>query len=179
MKAITAGKLCCSPANWDIAFRIRPRVAFGSGHHYPGQLTLPSMHFVALIAMDARTNSTYDLFEFGKTLLRQGAVYLCTWGPDSERVHDIFDEASQEVLPEETDETVIMTTWHDSESLAEALYFGLRTTFPGRAYEPRCGTLLVVTIGNAAWSEQVDKWLADPEGSTAAVEAAGRVERGA
>jgi hypothetical protein len=42
-------------------------------------------------------------------------------GPDCERVHDIIDEVIVNRNPGETDEDVIMTTWHDDEALNEAL----------------------------------------------------------
>ena len=53
-------------------------------------------------------------------MLEQGIAYLCVWGTDCERVHDLFD---LERMPDEPKGRVVMTTWHSKESLSEALWF--------------------------------------------------------
>ena len=65
--------------------------------------------------------STIEISDIANWALDQGAVYVCVWGPDCERVHDIIDEVIVNRNPGETDEDVIMTTWHDDEALNEAL----------------------------------------------------------
>ena len=87
-----------------------------------------------------------------KKLIKSGLVYLCTWGKECEKIHDIFDEENfiMEINQEiETDnDSVIMTTWHKDESLKEALYFFLMNTSPTEKYYSECKTSLVVIIGN-------------------------------
>ena len=73
------------------------------------------------LAMNARPMSTIEISDIANWALDQGAVYVCVWGPDCERVHDIIDEVIVNRNPGETDEDVIMTTWHDDEALNEAL----------------------------------------------------------
>jgi hypothetical protein len=62
-----------------------------------------------------------------KDLIKSGLVYLCTWGKECEKIHDIFDEENirmeidQEI--ETDDDNVIMTSWHQNESIKETLFF--------------------------------------------------------
>ena len=59
----------------------------------PERLTLATEHFVCLLASDASQLSTKLVFRAAEQLLASGAVYICSWGPGCERVHDLFDEA--------------------------------------------------------------------------------------
>jgi hypothetical protein len=93
--------------------------------------------------------------------LAQGAVYLCAWGPDCERVHDIIDEVLVARNPDATDEDVIMTTWHDDETLEEALWFAVNSAYPAGVYEGTCETLLAITVGNKDWGSQIAKILSE------------------
>lgn len=58
-------------------------------------------------------------------LIAAGARYVCVWGEDCELWHDEFDWANLRsknfALPNERD--LVMTTWHDNESLAETMRF--------------------------------------------------------
>lgn len=121
----------------------------------PGNLKLPSLHFVLMIAMDAGHISAQALLNLAKWALCHGAVYICAWGPDCERLHDLIDRVIMESNSNETDETVIMTTWHDKESLDEALWFTLNTTCPATAYESTCGSTVVLCIGNDGWQSHL------------------------
>jgi hypothetical protein len=100
-----------------------------------------SQYFGLLIAFDARGVKWKAIEIVAEKLIGKGLVYLCAWGPDCERVHDAFDDASVELNAEPTDDDVIVTTWHSKEGLTEALWFLsiLRT--------PRVLMSIVVTIG--------------------------------
>ena len=91
----------------------------------PGDLSLTTPRFVCFIAWDARSASADEISRVAVGLLRQGAVYVCTWGPDCERVHDIIDEEHVCPNPSSDMSGVVMTTWHATESLAEAIRFAL------------------------------------------------------
>jgi len=85
---------------------------------------LPTGHFACLIAWDAQGASAHTVSDFIEPLLRAGASYFVCWWPGCERVHDIIDEVVSypdngfRVPPD----SCIMTTWHESESLQEALF---------------------------------------------------------
>ena len=78
-------------------------------------------HFTCFCAMDATHFSAEAISEFCSRLLQLGCAYLCTWGPDCERVHDIMDEIVIGGNPPNSEVGDVMTTWHAKESLEEAL----------------------------------------------------------
>src|SRR5882672_9273617 len=96
---------------------------------------LPKPHFACFIAWDARLASTDAVSALIKRLLDAGAAYISAWGPDCARVHDIADE-SRRFGMESGDQTasVVMTTWHEHESLEDALWFFLFNTFPDDSF---------------------------------------------
>ncbi len=67
---------------------------------------------------DSEQESVGEISRVAEVLLGSGGVYFCTWGNGCERVHDII-----EVDPDPADDSVVMTTWHDDETLDEALWF--------------------------------------------------------
>ena len=71
--------------------------------------------FVLFIGADASTASDYEITAYAQASVAAGCAYVCCWGPDCGRVHDLFDLAA-------IDQTVY-STWHDDERLVEALYF--------------------------------------------------------
>ena len=95
-------------------------------------------------------------------LLNRGAVYVCCWGTDCERVHDAIDTAA--IARNPSCDPVVMTTWHDEEPLAKAVFFALNCTSPDDGYAEGCDALLAVFIGNAAGADTVRAAFADPVG---------------
>jgi hypothetical protein len=123
----------------------------------PDSISLPTRHFVALLATDATGVNAAVLAEFSRRLLRAGCVYFCAWGPDCERVHDVFDGECFDVEP------VIMTTWHAEDSLDEALWYFVSCAFPDDGYRDTTRTALAISIGRPDWHEQIRRRLADLE----------------
>jgi len=93
--------------------------------------------------MDARSIDSGQIGELAEKMADKGLAYLCVWGPDCERVHDIFDEIEVQRDLEPTDDNVIMTTWHSAESLEESLWFFVNCAFPAEAYEQSCKEWIV------------------------------------
>jgi hypothetical protein len=114
--------------------------------------------FVAFTALDARRLSDDELHVLARTLLDQGCVYACAWGPESARVETAFDvvavQAELEGRPYVDD--VVMTTSHADESLDSALWFSLFAAFP-----PDLEARAVVAIADDEWYEQIGRRLAD------------------
>src|SRR6185503_1791190 len=102
-------------------------------------------HFACFVACDATGVDASVLKKFAESLLDAGCVYFSVWGPDCERVHDIFDSACIQ------DSHVIMTTWHDDESLDDAQWFFVVNTIPDERYDSTAGSGLCISIGNPAW----------------------------
>ncbi len=130
----------------------------------PRPLDLPAGNFACLIAWDARGAAADSVSAFIDTLLRAGACYFVCWGPDCERVHDIIDEmvsyqANDFGVPQES---FVMTTWHDSEPLREALWFFLVNSWPDEHYHDSTHVGLAISIGSSAWAAEIEEALGDP-----------------
>jgi hypothetical protein len=120
---------------------------------------LSSPRFVCL-AWDAEKTSDKTLALVANWLLDAGAVYLCCWGRDCERVHDAIDDADINKNP--SCEPVVMTTWHSKEPLDEAIYFALNIAWPDGEYAEGCGCVLAVCVANHEMAETVRAAFADP-----------------
>jgi hypothetical protein len=116
---------------------------------------LRSEHFCLLIAGDAEGVAGETILAFAGKTLKAGCVYACVWGPGCEFVHDRIDDRIIETGIETDDDSVVMTTWHDDESLEEALEFLVYTAVPGDAWNATCRASLVAVIGNEDWAAEV------------------------
>lgn len=56
-----------------------------------------------------------------------------------------------------------MTTWHDDESLDEALWYFLNAAFPADDYLDDCQAETIVVAGDNGWAGQIEKRLLDQE----------------
>ncbi len=121
----------------------------------PRILNLSSQYFTLLLACDARQISHDEIAKAATSLVEQGVVYVCSWGPDCQRVEDIFDEVIVGKNPDETVKSVIITTQHNDESLDEALWFLLNVAFAAEEYEKDCGAELIIVVANSEWTSQV------------------------
>jgi len=126
-------------------------------------LQLGSRYFLCLLAIDARASSDGDVLTLARWLLRLGAVFVCTWGPDCERVHDLVDQVDMELNPSSTVDSVVLTTWHADEPLSEALWFLLNAASPAENYLGDCRSALVITMGSSSWPGEVRSALSPPE----------------
>jgi hypothetical protein len=133
------------------------------------RVSLPSAHTVLLIVVDACGVSTDVIDRVADRLLRSGLVYVCVWGADCERVHDIFDEVhvAHEVLGDiqvddgrSEPDFALMTTWHARETLEEAIWFFIQCAFPP-GVELKTVSYVAVTIGNTDWAATVKAALSD------------------
>ena len=127
---------------------------------FPSKLELPSPHFVLLLACDARLIENSALASFAGSMIDQGVAYLCAWGPECERVHDIFDEVLvMREIEDKRDSPHVMTTWHNDESLDEALWFMLYSAYPDDSLAETCGVDLAVSVANDDWASQIHRRL--------------------
>jgi hypothetical protein len=118
----------------------------------PVSLESCSPHFMLLLAIDASSIEVERISEVAKTLMSRGLAGLSIWGPHCSRVHDLFD---LERDPNETDESVVVTTWHDDEPLSEAVcYFDLCAN-PSADFEHDCNDWVAVAVGEKRWEEEI------------------------
>jgi hypothetical protein len=125
---------------------------------------MPEPYFGVFLACDAKSTSDDIVLAFGQALLRQGLAYVCVWGPDCERVHDLFDEVIVENNPHETEQSVRITTWLADETLDEAVWHFLNVCFPADDYYDRCHTEVFIVIANKQWATDIEARIADQEG---------------
>src|SRR5215471_3164812 len=100
----------------------------------PAQLNKLSGKFILLIAVDGTKLTDDQVINVAQNLINLGLCYLCVWGPDCERIHDLFDQVIVQLNPHESCRTVIMTTWHD-EPLSEAVWYFRNCAWPAEAFE--------------------------------------------
>jgi len=118
-------------------------------------LKLPSSQSVILLVADASGVDPEPVYSAASRLIDRGAIYVCTWGPDCERVHDIFDEADIGDGTKDSDE-FIMTTWHTDDSLHEAVEFFLNCAFPLDQHLDNC-SWIVITVRGATPRSSVEE----------------------
>jgi hypothetical protein len=121
----------------------------------PEKIKASSAYFGLLIAMDASGIKKQEILEAGAILAEKGLAYLCAWGPDCERVHDLFDAAVEKKNGELTGDDVVMTTWHVNETLIEAMWFFLHGAFPTQFFQANCLCWIIAPIRNSRWEQEV------------------------
>jgi hypothetical protein len=139
-------------------------LAVSSPELVPAVLNLPSPNFVCLLAWDARGASVDAVSALAARLLRAGASYFVCWGPDCERVHDLIDEMASEPTFGVPNDSCIMTTWHATETLEDAIEFFLVSSSPDDAYYDSTGASLAISIGSNEWAAAISSALEDVPG---------------
>ena len=123
------------------------------------KLSPSTRRFTALIACDSDQLAVEEIGEFAVGLMEQGGIYVCCWGNGCERFHYIIDKiwVAREMdgkCGAVTNNSTLMTTWHNDESLDEALWFLLSCAWPLDDEMESCSTI-AITIGNESWENNV------------------------
>ena len=126
-----------------------------------GGLDLPSEHSVILLVGDASGVASDVIYSVAEKLMGSGVVSVSTWGGDCERVHDVFDKADVGDGTVEK-EFPTMTTWHDDETLEEAVSCFLGSTCP---FDPFCDSCsyVAIVVGEPKLGEKVESVLFESE----------------
>ncbi len=124
---------------------------------FPERIEIPDQCFSVFLALDAVGLDQAVISNIARTLLRAGAVYFCCYGPDCGRVHDIIDEEelAQIIDGKKDNGSVIMTTWHDDETLMDALWFFVCNSFPDDKHFDTCKAGVAISFDNHAWEKQI------------------------
>jgi hypothetical protein len=128
-------------------------VSLQSWNDWPRELDLPSDHFCLLLVGDAYGESDETIGSLADAALDDGCVYLCAWGPDCERVHDLFDTkiVDRDMAREIPNSLSVMTTSHRGETLDEATEFLTTTAWPDAAFVETCRSALIAVVGDTSW----------------------------
>jgi hypothetical protein len=126
--------------------------------HWPIDIRLPRKRFRLLLVGDRLGNNRDGVLLFAKHAATSGMVYFCSWGTGCELVHDLVDEA---LVKEQLSgkDSVIMTTWHDKDTLEEVTEYFAWTTIPDDAYLEDSDFWLVICVDNDPAAEWVDGFL--------------------
>jgi hypothetical protein len=131
---------------------------------WPSPLELPS-RFRLFVAANVSNISTDAVADFALAALTRGMIYFCSWGEGCERFHDIVDEViveddvSERRFAGPTTNDVVMTTWHERDSLEEALDFFATCAVPTDGLAPNSGFRLVICVGNPDWKDAANRFL--------------------
>jgi hypothetical protein len=132
---------------------------------WPADLQIFSKYFRLFVAADSISASRDQIAAFVGDALMNGMVYCCSWGAGCERLHDIVDKVwvagesgSQRLARPTTDDTV-MTTWHEDETLEDALEFFVRSALPTPGYEAESNFWVVVAVANSNWTRVIREQL--------------------
>lgn len=96
-------------------------------------------------------------------------VYLCAWGRDCERLHDIVDEVIAEDdigarrFAGPTQEDVVVTTWHEDETLEEALQFFSTSAVPTDGFLAGSNFRLTICVADPEWARTATRVLQSAE----------------
>jgi len=121
----------------------------------PGIIESPSRYFVAMLIWDAATVDATAITKLARKLIDSGCAYVCCWGDDCERVHDLFDsEWISNGFDPASDDT-IMTTWHTNDSLDDFIHYSLAHTQPTDKYQPECRTVVAIVFDNSARLDKI------------------------
>ena len=139
----------------DLFGRHQFLLSVGDVAEIPSGIVLPTSRFVCLVVWDAANVGDEEIAHLAQQLLHSGAVYVCAWGPDCQRVHHLVDVQAMDSAEPGNDEAVVMTTSHEDEPLADAVWFSRMCAFPDPKLADDCGSTLVLVIGSPAWAEEV------------------------
>jgi len=121
-------------------------IDIASTDHLPDVITFAGRFAVILLVWNSSEVSAPTICHFVRKLIGTGGVYFCTWGTGCERLHDLIDEEwVGDGLTPQTDDT-LMTTWHDDESLADAIWFAMYNAFPIDTYFDGCRSVVAICI---------------------------------
>ena len=109
--------------------------------------TLRAPIVCGVILTDARWSALW-MRELLESLILQGVAYFAFHGHRCKEAHDLADRVRDEVMMS-TDDKIIMTTWHDRESLVDYLWFVANTAAPSEGYwQIGPVSYLVVEVGD-------------------------------
>lgn len=92
-------------------------------------------------------------------------VLFCAWGHGCEKFHDIVDEviaddyAGERNFAGPTAKDAVMTTWHDDETLEEALHYFITLALPTEGLMPNSNYRMAICVGNSAWAAKAKQAL--------------------
>jgi hypothetical protein len=116
-------------------------------------------HFIACLAIDGTEATDKELKEIASDLIQAGCTYICCWGPDCERVHDLIDLEDLDLHPAGPWN---MTTWQNDVPLSEALWFSINSAWPDSAFEETTHSVVGISFNNTEWFDEISEAYSNP-----------------
>jgi hypothetical protein len=116
-------------------------------------------HFIACLAIDGTEATDEEIKVIASDLIQAGCAYMCCWGPDCERVHDLIDLEDLDLHPVGPWN---MTTWQNDVPLSEALWFSINSAWPDSAFEETTHAVVGISFKNPEWSNEVSEAFSNP-----------------
>jgi hypothetical protein len=119
------------------------------------QIPRHNPNLILLLACDGSALSDDSVQSALKPLFNQGIAYLCTWGPDCERIHDLADQLTLHLLGDD----LVMTTWHHREFLKETVWYLVHCAEPANDLVGDKCDQIALAVGNDSWYQQTEDTL--------------------
>jgi hypothetical protein len=117
-------------------------------------------HFIAFLALDGNEATDAEIKTIAFDLIQAGCAYICCWGPDCQRVHDLVDLEDLALHPAGPWK---MTTWQNDVHLTEALWFAINSAWPDAAFEATTHAVVGISFRNPDWANLVAEAFANPD----------------
>tara|TARA_R110002073_G_scaffold336374_1_gene532674 strand:+ start:179 stop:682 length:504 start_codon:yes stop_codon:yes gene_type:complete len=133
-----------------------------SPDHIPDVINFAGRFATFLLVWNSSETPFPVICHLARKLIDAGGVYFCTWGAGCERLHDLIDEewVGDGTTPQP--DNTLMTTWHDSDSLADAIWFAMYNAFPTGAYIDGCRSVVAICIDCPDFATEVRVAFDDP-----------------
>lgn len=125
------------------------------------KLEFPTSHFVLLLAANYFPIDQEEMIEVATNLISKGNAYLCAWGGGCTNGDTNWDIAAVESEAEKKYGFFTMTTWHEDESLEEAVWYSLNAAYVDEHIWDTTSVILV-TIEDEEWKAQIEEICSNP-----------------
>ena len=122
-------------------------------------LIFPTKYFILFLAADFTSFDDNKIIEIAQKLINSGLGWVCTFGPECSKAHDLFDLANIFWEEKTGNEFQVMSTWHENEPIEEALWFCLFNAIL-EVPENECSTI-ILSINNDLWQNTINTCLSN------------------
>jgi len=128
-----------------------------------GEIDLPRIPFVLLVAASKSRAEPADLGRFAEGVIEAGVAYVCCWGEQADSLETAFDlRAVERDITLGREHPLIMTTCHENEPLSEAAWFWLHTAWPAPEHGEGPFPHVAICVGDEPSAERLLEWTRDP-----------------
>ncbi len=115
-----------------------------------------STPYVLLLAMDAVHTSDEELGTLAAAIVDSDCFWMAAWGPGCS---DVDDAVAMDIVMREINghpyERLVMTTWHDQETLRRAVWNACHAAMPSDEWNIETWTKRVLVIGGIVSEESL------------------------